>query len=187
MVSSSSGGNNDHTVFIGNLSNEINQKRLREIFQNIGDVREIRITTDPETGLKRGFGFCELANKTQVYAAVNSLDGQQLAGRRLKVDVAEGTKGSEMDANDGQGARISAKSKKAIEDALGKLTTSEIYDVVSEMKVLIQRDPDHALELLKSKPILAQAMLTAQLMLGMAQMNAEIEDSSRNYSDRNDY
>jgi len=75
-------------------------------------------------------------------------------------------------------ARIGADTKKDIENALKKLTTAELYEVVSEMKMLIQRDRDHAKGLLESKPVLAQALLTAQIMLGMAQVSSTDADSS---------
>ncbi len=42
------------------------------------------------------------------------------------------------------------------------------------MKMLIQRDKEHATNLLKSKPVLAHALLTAQLMLGMAQYTSGV-------------
>jgi hypothetical protein len=89
-------------------------------------------------------------------------------GRRLKVDSAQ--KGKDMEYG---GARLGLETKKEIEKALKRLTIAELYDVVSEMKLLIQRDKEHATSLLESKPVLAQALLTAQLMLGMAQISAE--------------
>ncbi|CAK9049490.1 Cleavage stimulation factor subunit 2 (CF-1 64 kDa subunit) (Cleavage stimulation factor 64 kDa subunit) (CSTF 64 kDa subunit) (CstF-64), partial [Durusdinium trenchii] len=127
------------------------------------------LVMDKETsGMHKGFAFCEYVEEKHAVAAINSLDGLELSGRRLKVDTTEGGKvGDESGA-----ARISAETKKEIENALRKLTMSEIYDIVSEMKMLIQRNRDHAYSLLKSKPVLAQALLTAQLMLGMAQISA---------------
>mmetsp|Transcript_43667 Transcript_43667/g.69851 ORF Transcript_43667/g.69851 Transcript_43667/m.69851 type:complete len:175 (-) Transcript_43667:38-562(-) len=122
--------------------------------------------------MPKGYGFCEYFHERDAVHAVNSLDQQEINGRRLKVDFSsEGQKGKEETS-------ISPETKKAIEGALKKLTMSELYEVVSEMKMLIQRDRRHAENLLLSKPELGQALLTAQLMLGMAQISADVSTNS---------
>ena len=84
------------------------------------------------------------------------------------------------DSND---TRISVETKKEIERALHKLTTVELYEVIAELKMLIQRDKNHVINLLQSKPVLAQALLTAQIILGMAQITDRYENRQTSTSD----
>ncbi len=127
-----------------------------------------RTVKDRETNASKGYAFCEYTKQEHALCAINSIDQLEVFGRRLKVDSAQ--KGKDMEYG---GARLGLETKKEIEKALKRLTIAELYDVVSEMKLLIQRDKEHATSLLESKPVLAQALLTAQLMLGMAQISAE--------------
>ncbi|GBG27236.1 RNA-binding protein, putative [Hondaea fermentalgiana] len=157
------------TVYVGNLPFGTDEKTVRQVFEQIGPIKGFRMALDKTTGQPKGFGFVEYHEDEHAVAAINSLDGQEMNGRRLKVDTTENNREGEDEEDGAWGSRISMETKKEIEQALRKLTLSEVYDVVSEMKLLIQRDREHAMNLLKSKPVLAQALLTAQLMLGMAQ------------------
>mmetsp|Transcript_20166 Transcript_20166/g.33318 ORF Transcript_20166/g.33318 Transcript_20166/m.33318 type:complete len:197 (-) Transcript_20166:39-629(-) len=143
-----------------------------EIMSQVAPIKNFKLITDKNSGMPKGYGFCEYFHERDAVHAVNSLDQQEINGRRLKVDFSsEGQKGKEETS-------ISPETKKAIEGALKKLTMSELYEVVSEMKMLIQRDRRHAENLLLSKPELGQALLTAQLMLGMAQISADVSTNS---------
>lgn len=133
-----------------------------------------RVVKDRETGASKGYAFCEYVNHESALAAINCLDQQELFGRRIKVDSAHNKDANGrtkvMTGPDAlENGRVSPETKKEVDKALRKLSTGELYDVVSEMKMLIQRDKEHATNLLKSKPVLAHALLTAQIMLGMAQ------------------
>jgi len=157
---------------VGNIAFGTPEESLRRLFEQIGPVKSFRLVLDKDTGQPRGYGFCEYFEEKHAVVAINSLDQREINGRKLNVDT---TEGSEVNEEDGPyAAKISVETKKEIENALRKLTMSEIYDVVSEMKMLIQRDREHALNLLKAKPVLAQALLTAQMMLGMAQISSQV-------------
>lgn len=75
-----------------------------------------------------------------------------------------------------EGGRVTLETKNAIDNSLQKLTTTELYEIVSEMKMLIQRDKTHASNLMAEKPELAHALLGAQIMLGMAQQPPAIRE-----------
>mmetsp|Transcript_20167 Transcript_20167/g.33320 ORF Transcript_20167/g.33320 Transcript_20167/m.33320 type:complete len:224 (-) Transcript_20167:39-710(-) len=163
---------NKATVFVGNIPFDTSESRVMEIMSQVAPIKNFKLITDKNSGMPKGYGFCEYFHERDAVHAVNSLDQQEINGRRLKVDFSsEGQKGKEETS-------ISPETKKAIEGALKKLTMSELYEVVSEMKMLIQRDRRHAENLLLSKPELGQALLTAQLMLGMAQISADVSTNS---------
>jgi nucleolin len=62
------------TLFCGNVSFEATQDDLRQLFSDIGDVTDVRIATDPETGNSRGFAHIEFSNPDDAKSAL-SLNG----------------------------------------------------------------------------------------------------------------
>ena len=75
-------------LYVGNLSFEINNTTLEEMFTPFGVVRSAQIITDRETGRSKGFGFVEMSNDNDAQAAVNAMNGQQSGGRTLTVNEA---------------------------------------------------------------------------------------------------
>ncbi len=75
--------------YVGNLSFETTELELRAHFEQQGEVREVTIITDRETGKPRGFGFVEMVNDDAGHEAIRQLDGKELGGRPLKVNVAK--------------------------------------------------------------------------------------------------
>lgn len=164
---------------MGNLPFGVDETTIRNVFEKIGPVKGFRMALDKTTGQPKGFGFVEFHDDEHAVAAINTIDGLDLNGRRLKVDTTENNREGDDEEDSAWASRINADTKKEIEQALRKLTLSEVYDVVSEMKLLIQRDREHAMTLLKNKPVLAQALLTAQLMLGMAQATSSTSSAAQ--------
>jgi RNA recognition motif-containing protein len=76
-------------LYIGNLSFDATADDLREIFSNTGTVEEAIIVTRPGGGRPRGFGFVTMEDQAGADEAIRQLDGQELAGRALKVNVAK--------------------------------------------------------------------------------------------------
>jgi RNA recognition motif-containing protein len=76
------------TIYIGNLSYEVTQEDLQEVFANHGTVKRVYLPQDRETGRMRGFGFVELSTEAEETSAIESLDGAQWMGRQLKVNKA---------------------------------------------------------------------------------------------------
>ncbi len=76
------------SVYVGNLSFEATEEELREAFASYGTVNNVSIITDRMTGRPRGFAFVEMADDTEAQAAIEALNGKELAGRTLTVNVA---------------------------------------------------------------------------------------------------
>jgi cold-inducible RNA-binding protein len=76
-------------VFVGGLSFSTSNDRLRDTFAAIGSVESATVVTDRDTGRSRGFGFVEMATAEEAGAAVTRLDGTELDGRRIRVEIAK--------------------------------------------------------------------------------------------------
>jgi RNA recognition motif-containing protein len=76
-------------LFIGGLSFHTPTERLRELFNDIQGVESVTIVTDRDTGQSRGFGFVEVATTEAANAAVAKLNGVQLDGRALRVELSK--------------------------------------------------------------------------------------------------
>ena len=74
-------------LFIGGLPWAVDDNRLREVFEQFGDITEAKVINDRVTGRSRGFGFVTFANPEDAESA-RSLDGQDLDGRPIRVDSA---------------------------------------------------------------------------------------------------
>ena len=75
-------------IYVGNLSWNTDDNQLNELFSQHGSVESARVLSDRETGRSRGFGFVEMSNDDEGQAAINALNGYELDGRALKVNVA---------------------------------------------------------------------------------------------------
>ncbi len=76
-------------LFIGSLSFSTSSDRLREAFARVGIVESASVVTDRDTGRSRGFGFVEMATTEEANNAVAQLNGTELDGRRIKVELAK--------------------------------------------------------------------------------------------------
>jgi len=76
-------------LYVGNLSFQATAETLREVFANHGEVTDVHIVQDRETGQSRGFGFVTMGSAEEAQAAMSKLDGQSLDGRALRVNEAE--------------------------------------------------------------------------------------------------
>ena len=76
------------SIFVGNLSYDISQDDLTDVFKEYGNVQWVHIPVDKETGRKRGFAFVEMENKAQETTAIEALDGAEWMGRSIKVNEA---------------------------------------------------------------------------------------------------
>ncbi len=78
----------NNRVYVGNASFETTEDTIRDLFTAHGEVTSVRMITDRETGRFRGFLFVEMATAEQAEAAIAALDGTELGGRQLKVNIA---------------------------------------------------------------------------------------------------
>jgi cold-inducible RNA-binding protein len=76
-------------LFIGGLSFQTPAERLRELFAQIEGVESVTVVTDRDTGQSRGFGFVEVATAEAANDAVTKLNGVQLDGRTLRVELSK--------------------------------------------------------------------------------------------------
>jgi RNA recognition motif-containing protein len=75
------------TLYIGNLPWKLTEDELATALRHFGQVGDVRIITDPATGLSRGFGFVEMAD-IDLEQAIASITGFEVKGRRLVVGPA---------------------------------------------------------------------------------------------------
>lgn len=75
-------------IYVGNLSYQMTEDELREAFAAYGDVSEVKVLSDRETGRSRGFGFVEMPNQSEGEAAIAELNGKDVGGRALRVNEA---------------------------------------------------------------------------------------------------
>jgi RNA recognition motif-containing protein len=85
----SSKGNIEMRIYVGNLSYQAAEDELRELFEAYGDVAEVSVVTDRETGRSRGFAFVEMPNGDEARAAIEALDQREHQGRTLRVNEAQ--------------------------------------------------------------------------------------------------
>lgn len=76
------------SIYIGNLSYDVTQEDIGEVFAQYGTVKRVDLPRDRETGKMRGFGFVEMATEAEESAAIEALNGAEWMGRELKVNKA---------------------------------------------------------------------------------------------------
>ena len=81
-------------LFIGNLSWKASEDDLRPLFEQYGEVTEVKVVLDNYTGKSRGFAFVVMANSEDAQKAIDNLDKTDFLGRELRVSVAEDRRNS---------------------------------------------------------------------------------------------
>ena len=76
-------------IYVGNLSFDSSQQSVEDLFSTHGQVDEVAMITDRETGRPRGFGFVTMGNDDEARAAIEALNGTELDGRTLNVNEAK--------------------------------------------------------------------------------------------------
>lgn len=76
------------SIYVGNLSYEVNQEDLSEVFTEYGTVKRVHVPTDRDTGRVRGFAFVEMESEADEDKAIEALDGAEWMDRQLKVNKA---------------------------------------------------------------------------------------------------
>lgn len=73
-------------LYVGNLSYNLNEDELREIFMAFGQIASVNIIKDRVTGKSRGFGFVEMDKEEDAKNAIANLNGQDVKGLKIKVN-----------------------------------------------------------------------------------------------------
>jgi cold-inducible RNA-binding protein len=76
-------------LYVGNLTYETTDASLEALFASHGEVVSANVITDRDSGRSKGFGFVEMSTTEEAQSAKSSLDGSDLEGRSIKVDVAK--------------------------------------------------------------------------------------------------
>jgi RNA recognition motif-containing protein len=76
-------------IYVGNLTFNTTNADLESLFGQHGEVKKVQVITDRDTGRSRGFGFVEMATSEEATAAINSLNGKNVDGRDLTVNIAK--------------------------------------------------------------------------------------------------
>ena len=77
-------------LYVGNLPFSVTSDDLQALFSQHGEVHSVNLITDRDTGRARGFGFVEMEN---AQAAIDTLNGHEIEGRALTVNVARDRQG----------------------------------------------------------------------------------------------
>jgi RNA recognition motif-containing protein len=76
-------------LYVGNLPFNVAPEALRQAFSASGEVTDVHIVSDRQTGQSRGFGFVTMGNAHEAAAAISAMNGAMLDGRALRVNEAE--------------------------------------------------------------------------------------------------
>jgi RNA recognition motif-containing protein len=77
-------------IYVGNLPFSATDDQLKALFSAHGSVDRASVITDRMTGRSRGFGFVEMPDDSAAQAAIEALNGTEMDGRALVVNVARG-------------------------------------------------------------------------------------------------
>ncbi|MDR3297836.1 MAG: RNA-binding protein [Candidatus Nomurabacteria bacterium] len=98
-------------LYVGGLSYNTKNEGLKEFFASQGNVVSADVIIDKFTNKSRGFGFVEMETAEEAQAAIDNLNGKDLDGRAISVNVArEKTEGGDRGGNRGGGFRPGGRS-----------------------------------------------------------------------------
>jgi cold-inducible RNA-binding protein len=76
-------------LYVGNLTYDTTESTIEALFGTHGTVVSVALINDRDTGRPKGFGFVEMGSPEEAQAAKAALDGTDLGGRAIKVDIAK--------------------------------------------------------------------------------------------------
>ncbi len=75
-------------LYVGNLSYNVTEEQLRELFAQAGTIKEITLIMDRDTQRPKGFGFVEMTTQVEAQKAIEMFNEHELDGRRMTVNFA---------------------------------------------------------------------------------------------------
>jgi RNA recognition motif-containing protein len=75
-------------LYVGNLSYNVSEQQLRELFAQAGEIREVTLIIDRDTRRPKGFGFVEMMTQVEAQKAIEMFNDYELDNRRLVVNMA---------------------------------------------------------------------------------------------------
>jgi len=162
------------SVFVGNIPYEATEEKLKDIFSEVGSVASFKLVYDRETGKPKGYGFCEYKDQETALSAMRNLNGFEIAGRTLRVDNAC-TEKSRMEMQSLLAEPVAespfgpacepGRAPETISKAVASLPPEQMFQLMQQMKVCIQNNPQEARTMLLQNPQLAYALLQAQVVM----------------------
>ena len=76
-------------IYVGNLAYSTNEETLQGLFGQYGEIASVAVIKDRFSNQSKGFGFVEMADEDAADAAIATLNGKEVDGRRIRVNVAE--------------------------------------------------------------------------------------------------
>jgi len=163
------------SVFVGNIPYEATEEKLKDIFSEVGPVTTFKLVYDRETGKPKGYGFCEYKDQETALSAMRNLNGREIAGRTLRVDNAC-TEKSRMEMQTLMAGPVQedspygppvepGRAPETIGKAVASLPPEQMFQLMQQMKLCIQNNPQEARTMLLQNPQLAYALLQAQVVM----------------------
>src|SRR5712692_1790937 len=75
-------------LYVGNLSYNVTEDELRQLFSQAGEIKEVVVITDRDTRRSKSFGFVEMMTQAEAEKAIQMFNNHELDGRRLMVNNA---------------------------------------------------------------------------------------------------
>ena len=76
-------------LFVGSLSWNTDDHALQAAFSPFGEITDAKVISDRDSGRSRGFGFVTYADSSSAQKAIQEMNGTELDGRTLNVDIAQ--------------------------------------------------------------------------------------------------
>ena len=89
-------------IYVSNLSFSMSEADLKNVFTKFGEVESVKIITDRNSGRSKGYGFVQMDDATG-QAAIDALNGTEVEGRTIKVNVAHERPEGEQRSNFNRG------------------------------------------------------------------------------------
>jgi len=181
-------------VFVGNIPYNFSEEQLIQVFSTVGAVVGFRLVFERESGRQKGYGFCEYLDHETAQSAVRNLNGKEVGGRPLRIDLADSDPllegkstsfGELLDddhakpvahnsteswlSNLPQGVPIppGQSSLDVITHAVATLKQDQLLEALYDMKNFLLQNPDRARILLVANPQLALAVIQALIVHSM--------------------
>jgi cleavage stimulation factor subunit 2 len=187
-------GSPGRVIFIGNISFDLSEQQITDVFKDIGPIISFKLMFDRETGKPRGFAFCEYADMETANSAIRNLNGYEINGRVLKVDYADqdvpvtggttsnggGAGQTQQQPSAGLSPSLSATSGtpflpvinttqyttlEAINTTLAGLSNQQLHELLMHAKNLSLNDPAQAKAFLEANPAVSYALLQSLLLM----------------------
>jgi RNA recognition motif-containing protein len=78
----------NNKLYVGNLSYSVRDDDLQQQFSAFGQVNSAKVMMERDTGRSKGFGFVEMGSAQEAQAAIDGLNGKNMGGRDLTVNIA---------------------------------------------------------------------------------------------------